>query len=158
MLDLLTKYSVEEILIFIVMLALAIKGCISFYDWGKERLEKSFGRKNNIKDEHNKIYEEINKNKDNVNQLAKNQEDMKNQLNKMMESINLLISSDKDDIKSWITEKHHYFCYQKQSIDDYSLDCMEKRFKHYTEENGNSFVADLMEDVRNLPINNDLMK
>ena len=28
-------------------------------------------------------------------------------------TIGVLLASDKDDIKSWITEKHHYFCYEK---------------------------------------------
>ena len=35
-------------------------------------------------------------------------------LNKIINSIQLLINSDKDDIKAWITEKHHYYCYEKK--------------------------------------------
>ena len=63
----------------------------------------------------------------------------------------MLIESDKDDIKAWLTQQHHYFCFQKGYIDDYSLDCMEKRYKHYADEGGNSFVATLMSEVRALP-------
>ena len=68
-----------------------------------------------------------------------------------MDKVNLLIASDRDDIKSWITEKHHYYCYSQEWIDDYSLDCIEKRFAHYQDEGGNSFIAALMAEIRALP-------
>jgi Tfp pilus assembly protein FimT len=41
---LLTNYSLTEILVFIVVLALAIKGTVSFYDWARERILKSVGK------------------------------------------------------------------------------------------------------------------
>ena len=66
-------------------------------------------------------------------------------------TMSILLASDKDDIKSWITEKHHYFCYEKKVIDDYSLDCIEKRYQHYVDEGGNSYVATLMREIRALP-------
>ena len=37
-------------------------------------------------------------------------------------------------------------------IDDFSLDCIEKRFKHYSDEGGNSFIENFMKDLRALPI------
>jgi len=37
MLDLLKNYSLSEIVIFVVVLALAVKGVIDFYDWAKNR-------------------------------------------------------------------------------------------------------------------------
>lgn len=74
------------------------------------------------------------------------------QINKMTKLINILIKSDKDDIKAWITEKHHYFCYDLGYIDDYNLQCVEARYKHYKEEDGNTFIDELMKDIRALPI------
>ena len=41
------------------------------------------------------------------------------------------IDAKDDDIKSWITEKHHYYCYSQEWIDDYSLDCIERRYKQF---------------------------
>jgi hypothetical protein len=76
---------------------------------------------------------------------------MTKQLQDMSSTIEILKGSDKEDIKAFITEKHHYFCYQKGYIDDYSLDVLERRFKYYKEEEGNSFAEDLMEDIRRLP-------
>jgi hypothetical protein len=63
----------------------------------------------------------------------------------------MLIESDKDDIKSFITKEHHYYVEQKKWIDKFSLDCIEKRYKHYKDEGGNSFIEDLMGELRKLP-------
>ena len=86
-----------------------------------------------------------------MKELMNGQIALDEKLESLMNKINLLIASDRDDIKSWITEKHHYYCYSQEWIDDYSLDCIEKRFKHYQDENGNSFVENLMNELRTLP-------
>ena len=52
----------------------------------------------------------------------------------------MLIESDKDSIRSYITKEHHYFYGEQQWIDNFSLDCIERRFKHYEDEGGNSFI------------------
>jgi len=137
MLELLAAYSVEEILVFIVMLAVAIKGVVSFIDWANKRLKEHFGQAN---DDDKRL-----------NDLTTRQDNMEKHLDKIDEKLDLLIASDKDDIKSFIVREHHYFCYQKKWIDDYSLDCLEKRYTHYEKENGNSFVLNLMNEVRALP-------
>ena len=48
--DLLANYSVNEIIIFIITLALAIKGCVSFFDWVMDRLRKVFNKEQKDKD------------------------------------------------------------------------------------------------------------
>ena len=62
----------------------------------------------------------------------------------------MLISSDKDSIKAWLTAQHHHFM-EKGTIDYYSFDCISRRYEHYKEEGGNTFIDDLMEDINNLP-------
>ena len=63
----------------------------------------------------------------------------------------MLIDSDKDAIKSYITQKHHFFCYEQGWIDDFSLDCIERRYQHYKEEGGNTFIDGFMGQLRQLP-------
>jgi hypothetical protein len=36
-------------------------------------------------------------------------------------------------------------------IDDYSMECCERRYQHYKDEGGNSFIKGFMEDLRALP-------
>lgn len=131
--DLITNYSIEQIILFIVSLAVALKAVISFWDWAVERLRKVFNKET----KQEKLKE----------QQLKMHADMDN----MMKSIQLLLDSDKDDIKAWITDKHYHFCYEKRYIDDYSLDCLERRYAHYIDEGGNHFIHQLMDEIRQLP-------
>ena len=138
MLDLLKNYSLTDIAIFFIMLAFAIKGIVDFYDWAKNRITKTTSKQQSVEELHQKM----------INTLELHNE----QIDKMAKLINILIKSDRDDIKAWITEKHHYFCYDLGYIDDYNLQCVEARYKHYKEENGNTFIDELMKDIRALPI------
>ena len=140
MIQLLTTYSLGEILSLIVILALAIKGVVSFWDWAYERLKKIFKKENQQETDREKI-----------DKLIQQQAELNEKIKTLTTKINILIDSDKDDIKSFITDKHHYFVYEKKWIDDHSLDCIEKRYKHYTDEGGNSFIATLMSELRALP-------
>lgn len=140
MIELIGKYSIEDIIVMIVLLSLAIKGLISFYEWALERIKKI----GNKIDQPKEIQE-------NINAHSQQIMDLKASLTELSELVQLLIESDKDDIKAFITRQHHYFVYQKGYIDNYSLDCIEKRYSHYREEGGNSFVKDLMYEIRKLP-------
>lgn len=140
MAQLLNNYSLHEILIFLIALALGIKGFITFWDWAVDRLRKIFHKENQQDLDREKIH-----------QLSENQEKLIDDMGKLTKKIDILIESDKADIKAYITEKHHHFVYDKKWIDDYSLDSLEKRFNHYVEEGGNSFVGGLMSEIRQLP-------
>lgn len=142
--ELLQNFTIEQILVFVVLLAGAIKGIISFFDWVAERLRKVFNGQTKKEQETQNAKELIQKLFD---MQKKTGEDIK----QLSSHIDLLMESDKDDIKAWITREHHYFCYTLGYIDDYSLDCIEKRYKHYQDEGGNSFIADLMKELRALP-------
>ena len=76
---------------------------------------------------------------------------MKISLNKLNAQVEILTESDKDDIKAYITREYHYFVEKVGWIDDYSMDCLEKRYAHYVKYRGNTFVAELMQQLRKLP-------
>lgn len=139
--ELFSKYSVDEVVMFIIMLALAIKGLISFIDWAHDRLKQYFNKETKV----NSVEEQL-------KQIIESQQALSDKVDGISAQVEILFNSDRDDIKAWITEKHHYFCYKLGYIDDFNLNCIEKRYEHYKEENGNSFVADLMADIRRLPI------
>ena len=151
MIDLLSKYSAGEIITFIVILFLAIKGVINSWDWAREKVLKIFKKESRKEQEKRELDGKLLSYDEKIEQVIKAQEELNDYISNMMRKINILIDSDKDDIKSFITKEHHFYCYEKHWIDDYSLDCIERRYKHYQEENGNSFVADLMKEIRQLP-------
>jgi hypothetical protein len=134
----------SEIALFCVLLALAIKGVVDTYDWARGRIKKSFDKENADDDEKRKI-------KESIKEIMEDEESLWSKLDTLSEKVNTLIDSDKDDIKSWITEKHHFYCYEQKWIDDYSLECIEKRYGHYTKEGGNTFIGSFMKELRALP-------
>ena len=138
--ELLSRYSINDIIIFIILLALAFKGVFSFFSWMGDFLKQAVHHAETPQ----KLAQVIDSNKEEIN-------DLKKCLSQLNDSVNLLIKSDKDAIKAYITREHHYFVYEQKWIDDYSLDCLQKRFVHYQEQGGNTFVLDLMQELRALP-------
>lgn len=140
MVQLLSNYSIEDVIIFIILLALAFKGVFSFLDWLGSFIKTTVHKVQQPQ----KLKEKLQKQSEQI-------QDLKKSLTDVSRSIHLLVESDKDAIKAFITRQHHYFVYQKKWIDDYSLDCIEKRYIHYNEQGGNSFITDLMKELRALP-------
>lgn len=144
MAELLATFTVPQIILFIVLLAVAFKKIADFLDWLGSKIKKR-----DVKNQ-----EALAKEKEKEERLAKTEEivaQMATEMSSMSKKIDILMESDKDDIKAWITQQHHYYCYTKEWIDDFTLDTIEKRYSHYLEEDGNSFVGDLMRDLRALP-------
>lgn len=142
--ELLEAFTIPQILLFLVLVAIAFKKIADFLDWISERFSK---RDKHKIEEHDLEQENIERFEKIENQVS----EMKESIDKIATTVDTLMESDKDAIKAWITREHHYFCYQKGWIDDYSMDCLERRYDHYVEEHGNSFVADLVNEVRDLP-------
>lgn len=140
MIDLLNQFSPLQIILFIILLAIAFKKVSDFLDWFQAKVSK----RDKIKEEESEKNKEYIQLKDSINEIMVFIKTLSNK-------VDLLTASDKDAIKAFITREHHYFCYQKGWIDDYSLDCLERRYQHYVEEEGNSFVGQLMEEIRALP-------
>ena len=147
----LKDFPISEILLCIVGVIVLVKWIIEYFDWGhkrtKDKYDQEAERKKNIED----INEKLNQNSEDIKMLIEMQKQQNEKIEQQNLRIELLIDSDKDDIKAFITEKYHYFVEVKGWIDDYSLDCLERRFQHYKDENGNSFVADLMSEIKRLP-------
>lgn len=151
MTELLNTYSLGEVVSFVVTLALATKGLVTFWDWAIDRIKRSFNKQNQKEKELQILEEKIERNVQKIEEVSDKQEESKETLNKLINSVDILIQSDKDSIKSYITKEHHYYCYRQGWIDDYTLDCIEKRYGHYKKEGGNSFIEDLMKELRELP-------
>lgn len=151
MIALLQHYSLSDILIFTVFLALAIKGLITFFDWARDRIRQVFDAEHQHLSEKERLERRFQESSQMIKILQENQQKTDKILTYLSNKINMLIESDRDDIKAFITQKHHFYCYQKKWIDDFSLECLEKRYKHYEDEGGNSFIEGFMQQLRNLP-------
>jgi hypothetical protein len=144
MLGLLSSYSLVEIITFVIILAIGIKEFLEYRDWGVDRMNKRIKRDVQKSKEKDDMEERLKKYDEDIAALKEQNKIISN-------NIQLLLDSDRDDIKAWITSQHHYFCYELKYIDNFSRDCLEKRYGHYVEEGGNSFIEAFMRELRALP-------
>ena len=145
--ELLARFELTDIIIMLTLLIVGAEKLIKAIDWLRARFRKSYDEENTLKEEVedlNKFYEE----KKVVDEgFAKVNE----RIDKICDLVDMLVESDKESIKAYITERHHFFVQERKWIDYHSMDCLERRFAIYEREHGNSFVEDLMNDLRQLP-------
>lgn len=141
--DFLTAFTPTEFFIYTILLVLAIKQAVTFFDWANKRVRQKIQKED-------KPFELACVTKEHGEQLSK----IEDQIVNLGHILNVLIQSDQDMIRLTIKKEHHYYVYQKGSIDSYSLDCIERLYARYSQEGGNTYVKDLMEQLRALPKDN----
>ena len=145
--ELLARFELTDIIIMLTLLIVGAEKLIKAIDWLRARFRKSYDEENTLKEEVedlNKFYEE----KKVVDEgFAK----VNARIDKICDLVDMLVESDKESIKAYITERHHFFVQERKWIDYHSMNCLERRFAIYEREHGNSFVEDLMNDLRQLP-------
>lgn len=161
MIELLSTLTVTQVIVFIILILLALKEALSLYDFFKNRLDKKYDDDDKDKKQIEDIFEELKALKQEIKTQEKNYEKLNNNIIKLKSdweqkevkrenTLELLVNSDKDAIKSFIVKEHHHFI-EEGWIDDFSLDTIERRYTHYKEEGGNSYIHDLIKDLRELP-------
>jgi len=159
--ELLKEYSLQSILVGIIMLALALKGTLDFIEWAKNKYKIKFDNDYQKKqsEELSKAHYEscqkqYNETKELYNSVEKKIDSLTDTVNTRLDnienSIDRLTESDMHDIKGWIVEKHHMLMKQ-QWVDDFTMDTIEKRYADYKIEGGNSYIRGLMDEIRALP-------
>lgn len=146
--ELLARFKLTDIIIMLTLLIVGAEKLIKAIDWLRARFRKSYDEENTLKEEVedlNKSYEKKEKVVDEG--FAK----VNARIDKICDLVDMLVESDKESIKAYITERHHFFVRERKWIDYHSMDCLERRFAIYEREHGNSFVEDLMNDLRQLP-------
>ena len=112
-----------------------------------EKLESLSNQVDEIKNKSDEMDKSI------LNKMAlyeKSSERVNAKIDTLHDNMNMLIDSDKESIKSFITMQY-YEAVSKKYIEVYTLEALECRYEKYLKENGDSFIAKLMEELRNLP-------
>ena len=149
--ELLENFSITHILIMAILLVLSAKEVWNFIDWFKGKVSHHDEEVQAEKDEKEQIEKRVTKLETGQTEVLTAISNLTDNVDTLANNVDLLISSDRDAIKAFITSQHHHLCYEQKWIDDYTLDCIEKRYDHYVEEHGNSFIEQLMNEIRALP-------
>lgn len=130
MIELLTTFSPMTIVLCCIMIFLALRGIVEYRNWIRTISDEAYAKRKNQeeRDKHvEKMVQETNTELKNIHQAI---EYIKTSLTKLDSQVETLTESDKDDIKAYITNQYHHFVDGKGWIDDYSMDCIEKRYTH----------------------------
>lgn len=179
LITLLSQFSIEGIIITLIMFLAAVKVVGELLNWCYEKIKQHFNWKTQEDNRHSELMENFNelkvRNKQNEeenlrrdkliekisNQL--DEQDRKtadmvktltaqtNELTDLKNRVQTLTDRVQDSTKAYIIDKHHHFVYQIKAIDDMSLQELERRFVYYKAAGGNTFIDGLMEEVRDLP-------
>ena len=148
--QLLSNYSAGQIFLFLILVGIAIKEIISFFDWASERLSKQVDKEKKPIKLEEKLSNAIEERNQQIKEIRQDQNKIEQSILAMNNKLNMLIDSDRDSIKAWITAQHHHFM-EKGHIDYYSLDCISRRYEDYKRQEGNTFIDELMEEINELP-------
>jgi hypothetical protein len=158
MLDLIAGYSLSQIIIFFIAMVLAAKGCWELIDYFKDKYKKKFNKdydakkaQEDIQKKFAKLFENHETILDKCKMFNEKLDDIQQAVKTTNERIDELTESDMYDIKYSIVQAYHHFVEDQKWIDDFSLSVLESRFKIYEAEGGNSFIYDLMKEIRMLP-------
>jgi predicted nuclease with TOPRIM domain len=141
-------------LFFLLILATIVCGADlikAFAVWRQKRKEKIDTQVQTIKDKED-LMNTLQDLKAGINEVNKKFETQEKNLQKIEQKLADLTLSDMHDIKSWIVDQYHKFYIEQEWIDAFSADTIEHRYEDYKKEGGNSYIDQLMERLRSLPM------
>ena len=130
------QYTIEATIIFLFMFGTALKQGYELVQYFR----------NKTVDHVDKIREQ----EEALEQVIKNMQQQKKQLQSITDKIDELLVSDKDSIKSWIVMLYKQYKKDPSGLDSMQMDLLERRFSHYKQEGGNSYIDNLMQELREI--------
>lgn len=130
------QYTIEATIIFLFMFGTALKQGYELVQYFR----------NKTVDHVDKIREQ----EEALEQVINNMQQQQKQLQSITDKIDELLASDKDSIKSWIVMLYKQYKKDPFGLDSIQMDLLERRFSHYKKEGGNSYIDNLMQELREI--------
>lgn len=149
--QLFSQYSIETLIILIVSLAVFFKFVNELFEYFYGKFKTYFNYQSQKDVKHNEIMQSIGSLREEVKELENKIESQSKNIRQLKDREKLTMERLQENARSYIIDKHHYFCYEIKAIDDLNAQALERRYLYYKAAKGNSFIDGLMEDIRNLP-------
>ena len=130
------NYTIEATLVFLFILGTALKQGFELVQYFRN---KTVSHVDKVREQEKTLEKVI----DNMQQQQK-------QLQSITDKIDELLASDKDSIKSWIVMLYKQYKKYPSGLDSMQMDLLERRYSHYKKQGGNSYVDNLMQDLREI--------
>lgn len=130
------QYTLEATIIFLFMLGTALK---QGYELVQYFRNKTFNHVDKVREQ-----------EETLEKVIKNMQQQQKQLQSITDKIDELLTSDKDSIKSWIVMLYKQYKKDPSGLDSMQMDLLERRFSHYKQEGGNSYIDNLMQELREI--------
>lgn len=151
MAELLSQYTIPQIILFIIALVFIIKGLWDTVDYFKNKYNQKFNKDYDAKTKEVRLEEFYEMAGEQHKEVMTEIEKVSESVDHLSQRIDKLTESDMHDIKQFIVREYHYFVEQKKWIDDYSLDTILLRYADYKQEGGNSYIEMLIDEIKKLP-------
>lgn len=167
-----TNYSVEELIIVILVSLLFAKVLLELWRYFYDKAKNYFGMKNKNDTWKDKVTSTLDAIGEKIDTLQVTVKENTERLEKLEEKVILLEEYSRtthehqkeleyqmkvvqerlqENTRSFLIDAHHRFKYEVEGIDDLNLQSLERRYLFYKTAGGNSFIDDLMREVRELP-------
>lgn len=134
--NLLETFDLKTIIFVLFMTAVATKELIQLYQYFRGKI---YGR-----------YEKQDNRKEIIDSMEKSMQSILSKVEEISKKLTLLQESDRDAIKSWIVMLYHKYKEDDTELDSMQMDLLERRYQHYKDQGGNSYVDELMEELRSI--------
>ena len=149
--QLFAQYSIESILLLLIMLGVSVKFIGELCEYFYNKMKKYFADEASQTKENESLSESIRQIDSKVTAVKDSIEKQQEIIAMLQEQSQLTVERMQENERSYIIDKHHYFCYEVGMIDDMNLQSLERRYVYYKAQGGNSFIDGLMREIRALP-------
>lgn len=146
-----TQYSFQELVLLIIIVLFALKAFNEVVAYFYTKIKNYFGIQNNKEQWEENVSESLDEIKKEIQTLRDQNIKTHQRQEEIDQSISLVQERLQENTRSYLIDAHHKFCYDIRAIDDLNLQAMERHYLYYKTAGGNSFVDNLMDEVRNLP-------
>ena len=141
----------EQVILLVVALILIIKTVWSAVEWIWKKIKNQFDI-NTEKDKWEKnITASLEKLNKKIDVLEQQNQKTHEEQEAIKDSLSLVQERLQENTRSFLIDAHHKFCYQWKAIDDINLQSIERRYLYYKTAGGNSFIDNLIDEIRALP-------
>lgn len=148
---LMADYSIESLLVIIVMLAVCVKIISDLWDFFYGKIKSYFKTQDEEREKDESVAKSIDSIGKEVSELKSLIQEQQQMMRDLQEQNDITIERLQENERSYIIDKHHHFCYEIGAIDDMNLASLERRYVYYKAHKGNTFVDGLMAELRALP-------